>query len=145
MDMKDCNSNATKKAPTARCLEVLISRRFIANSENLLWTLTVYSLENQPVKKNRALHHSEIFHFMVFDWERTIKALLEKNKVPYSIIQFFTPDSIFSESPRAKVEAEVDEMQYLSAVSELEETDLRTMAALPSIKANRRETADSAV
>lgn len=141
--MRDRNSNATTKATKAHCLEVLISKRFISGSQNLLWTLSVYSLENQPVKKNRELHNSEIFHFMVFDWERTIRNLLDRNKIPYSIIEFFTPDSIYSEAHHPEFETEVDDMHYLSAAATLQQTDVYTMDALPTRKSEARETADS--
>ena len=141
--MRDRNSNATKKATDVRCLEVLISKRFIAGSQNLLWTLSVYSLENQPVSKDRALHNSEVFHFMVFDWERTIRHLLDRNKVPYTVIQFFTFDSLFSETCRPEPQLEVDETHYLSAVIKLEDTDLYTMSSLPRQRSRDKETVDS--
>lgn len=143
IDMRDRNSNATKETRDVRCMEVLISKRFIASRKDLLWTLSVYSLEHQPVKKNRELHNSEIYHFMVFDWERTIRNFLERNKVPYSIIEYFTPDSIFSESNQPEYGMEVDKIHCLSAVSTLEQTDLYTMAASPSRKSTEKEMVDS--
>ncbi|MEX1240066.1 MAG: hypothetical protein WEB30_10125 [Cyclobacteriaceae bacterium] len=70
----------------------------MSSAHNLHWTLSVYSLENQPVKKNRSIHNSEIFHFMVYDWKRTIKQLLEVQKIPYSIIQYFSPETIYKDA-----------------------------------------------
>ncbi len=98
--MGKSNRNATKSKSSIPCIEVLISRSHINTSNsNLHWTLSVYSLENQPVRKNRvAILDSEIFHFMVYDWNRTIKTLLEDHQIPYSVIQFFNPDTIYSAS-----------------------------------------------
>lgn len=97
--MGKSNRSATKKKSTIQCIEVLISRSYLTgNSGNLLWTLSVYSLENQPVRKNRlAILDSEIFHFMVYDWNRTIRILLEDRQIPYSILQVFSRDTIFSQ------------------------------------------------
>lgn len=64
--------------------------------DNIIWTLSVYSLENRPVKDNGVLNNSEVFHFMVYDWSKTIKQLLEDQKIPYSILGFFTLDNIFN-------------------------------------------------
>jgi len=97
--MGQSNRNTKNKKATIQCIEVLIPKSFIVKSgHNLHWTLSVYSLENHPVTKNRSIHNSEIFHFMVYDWNRTIKELLENLKIPYSIIQYFSPDSIYADS-----------------------------------------------
>lgn len=97
--MRESNPHTKNQKSNIRCLEVLIPKSFIAGSgHNLHWTLSVYSLENQPVKKNRAIHNSEIFHFMVYDWKRTIKQLLEDQKIPYSIIQYFSPETIYHDA-----------------------------------------------
>ena len=95
--MRESNPHTKNAQSNIQCLEVLIPRSFIVNSgHNLHWTLSVYSLENQPVQKNRFIHNSEIFHFMVYDWKRTIKHLLEDQQIPYSIIQYFSPESIYN-------------------------------------------------
>ncbi len=79
-----------------QCVEVVISRTYLRdNTNNLLWTLSVYSLQNQPVKKEHSFDNAEGFHFMVYDWNRTIKQLLEQNQIPYSIIGFFTVENIY--------------------------------------------------
>lgn len=94
--MRKSNSHTKKEKSKIQCLEVLIPKSFIVNSvHNLHWTLSVYSLENHPVKKHPSIHHSEVFHFMVYDWKRTIKPLLEELKIPHSIIQYFTPETIY--------------------------------------------------
>lgn len=116
------NTHATKKE-RIQCLEVLISKTYITRSNNnLLWTLSVYSLENQPVKKNRAIHNSEIFHFMLYDWKRTIKKLLDEQQVPYSIIEFFSPDNIYSVSSDVVSSSGNNEAAYLSALDALEQS-----------------------
>ena len=98
--MKESKPHAANHESKIQCIEVLVPKKSIATSgHNLHWTLSVYSLENQPVSKNRSLHNSEVFHFMVYDWKRTIKQLLEDHQVHYSVIQYFTPETIFSESP----------------------------------------------
>jgi hypothetical protein len=95
--MRKSNSHTKNPKSNIQCVEVLIPKNFIVNSgHNLHWTLSVYSLENQPVRKSRSIHNSEIFHFMVYDWKRTIKKLLEDQKIPYSIIQYFSPETIYT-------------------------------------------------
>lgn len=118
--MRESNTHATKK-DQIQCLEVLISKSYLNSNNNLLWTLTVYSLENKPVRKNRAIHNSEIFHFMLYDWSRTLKQLLDERQVPYSIIQFFTPDSLYSDSLDACPSRD-NEMKYLSALHAMQES-----------------------
>ena len=98
--MKKNNSRAAKVKPTIQCVEVLVSKDVVSrNGHNLHWTLCVYSLENEPVQKDFAPGDSAVFHFMVYDWNRTIKQLLDTHQVPYSIIQFFTPESLFPQTP----------------------------------------------
>ena len=80
-----------KKSQTAaiNCLEVLVPKIYLdKNVDNIYWTLSVYSLENAPVKCSK--NHSDAFHFMVYDWRRTIKKLLEHHQIPFSIVQYFT-------------------------------------------------------
>jgi hypothetical protein len=67
--------------PGIPCLEVLISKRAI--DAGLYATLSLYSLENRPVRKNLDIHHSEIFHFMLFDWERSLRMLLEDHNINF--------------------------------------------------------------
>ena len=118
--MKGNKEHATKETSSIQCLEVLISKRSIVGNQNLHWTLSVYSLENQPVRKNLAIQNSEIFHFMVFDWKRTIKKLLEENQIPYSIIRHFAPGSIYMDSVQEDFCAPDHEIHYLVALRELQ-------------------------
>jgi len=113
------NKKSNTSKPGIPCVEVLVSRSSLTNTNNLLWTLSVYSLENRPVKKLRELHNSEIFHFMVFDWKRTVKQLLERNKVSYSVIQFFTTDSINADAHHEPIATPDDESAFLEAINKL--------------------------
>src|SRR5687768_13242461 len=115
--MKNSNSDAANQESLIQCVEVLISRTSIA--KNLKWTLSVYSLENSPVSRYPAIHNCDVYHFMNFDWKRTIKQLLEDHQVPYSVIQYFSSQSI-----HAGIEGNLafDENTILSAVDQLEET-----------------------
>ena len=117
--MKKSNTRAANPKSKIQCVEILVSKRPISSSYNLLWTLTVYSLENQPVKKNLSLKDSEVFHFMVYDWNKTIKHLLDDHQVPYSIVQFFTPETLFPETPDRYCLSE-DDNSVLVAMHKLE-------------------------
>jgi hypothetical protein len=98
--MKRNNSRAANAKAKVQCVEVLVSKDVVLrNGHNLHWTLCIYSLENEPVKKHLSLKDSAVFHFMVYDWNRTIKQLLDAHQIPYSIVQFFTPHDLFPSSP----------------------------------------------
>ena len=94
------NEPAQANQPSnVQCVEVLIPKTFISNSgHHLFRTLSIYSLHNHPVRNNPSAHHSEIFHFMVYDWKRTLRQLLEQRKVPFTILQYFSPDTIYYET-----------------------------------------------
>ena len=118
--MKKSNSNAANPKAKIQCIEVLVSKDSVyQSSHNLQWTLSVYSLENAPAKRDHPLTNSEIFHFMVYDWTRTLKPLLDDHQIPYSIIQFFTPESLFPAAPD-KYEVSYDEHDFLLAARQLE-------------------------
>ena len=116
--MREHNTHATNQS-NIHCLEVLISKNHLTNNSGLLWTLSVYSLENQPVNKNRAIHNSDIFHFMVYDWKRTIKQLLEQHQVPYSVIQLFSIESIYSDVLLQENVSPDKELDFLKAIEKL--------------------------
>lgn len=120
--MGKSNTRTKNQRPKVQCIEVLIPRNFVVNtSHNLHWTLSVYSLENHPVKKSPAIHNSVIFHFMVYDWKRTIKELLETHQVPYSIIQYFTPETIYSDTAEESI-SPAAERELISALESLDAT-----------------------
>ncbi|MGC1240420.1 MAG: hypothetical protein WA874_02475 [Chryseosolibacter sp.] len=119
--MSGSKMNPDKKETPIQCIEILVSKKYLQNNHNNLhWTLSVYSLENQPVTKDRSLHNSEIFHFMVFDWKRTIKQLLDKFQVPYSIIQYFSPDTVHADALNVDRFLSDNETDFLLALNELE-------------------------
>lgn len=95
--MKEIRKKTAGSRSTVQCVQVRISKRYVSKiHDNMMWTLSVYSLENQPVKKDRVVHDSEVFHFMAYDWSRTIKQLLQDQQIPYSIAGYFSLDNIFS-------------------------------------------------
>jgi hypothetical protein len=117
--MRESKSTTRKAASNIQCIEVLIAKPYLSQSStNLFWTLSVYSLENHPVKTSHDIRNSEVFRFMVYDWKRTIKKLLEVHKVPYSIVHYFAPVSIYSDDQ--KVDALFgNEVQIMKALDEL--------------------------
>ena len=120
--MRESNRKSAERKSNIQCIEVLISRSCVRDSDrNLIWTLSVYSLENHPVKMNRSLHNSEIFHFMLYDWQRTIKAMLEGQQVPYSIVQYFSPESIHTGMSYGSIASPDSEEKFLSAINDLSE------------------------
>jgi hypothetical protein len=126
--MKERNTRAAKLESKIQCIEVLIPKKAIAtNGHNLHWTLSVYSLENQPVKKSRSFHNSDVFHFMVYDWKRTIQQLLEDHQVHYSIIQYFTPETIFTEPNNFGLSD--TETGFFSALNKLKEASTENGSA----------------
>ena len=117
--MSESSKNPAQKKQGIPCLEVLIPKRSIDHCHNLHWTLSVYSLENHPAEKSRSLRNSEIFHFMVFDWERTLRKLLDDQQVSYSIIQHFSLQAL-SDASEGVALHEADQLQYLSAMGKFE-------------------------
>jgi len=95
---ENINTYTKTSRSKVQCIEVLIPKNRIANNiDNLFWKLSVYSLENQPVKTIPSSPDSEVFHFMVYDWKRTIKRLLGEHKVSFSILQYFAPESVYAD------------------------------------------------
>lgn len=121
--MRESSRQSVERNSKILCIEVLVPRTPVREkSGNLFWTLSVYSLENQPVQKNRSLHNSELFHFMVYDWQRTIKNLLEEYQVPYSIIQYFSPENIHADGSQESFPLDDNEERFLSAIRDVSET-----------------------
>jgi hypothetical protein len=95
------------------CLEVSLSKKVIENSgSNLLWTLSVYSLDNQPLGSSVVQSDIISYHFMIYDWQKTIKHLLDEAGVPYTVLQYFTVDTLYR-SPRRRIAIERKEAQVL--------------------------------
>lgn len=115
--MKKTNSKAANQESSIQCVEVLISTTSL--SENLRWTLSVYSLENNPVSPHPAIHNCEVYHFMTFDWRRTVRQLLENHPVPYLVIQYFSARDIHAGVEPSR---SIDENTIHSALDQIEET-----------------------
>lgn len=106
-----------KKSQTAaiNCLEVLVPKIYLDNNvDNIYWTLSVYSLENAPLKQERSSEQSDTFRFMVYDWRRTIRKLLEHHQIPFSVVQYFTSDGISNDERRDFSRAESDLIDTLN-------------------------------
>lgn len=129
--MSDSVKNSEGKKSDIQCIEILVSKKYLHdNRNNLQWTLSVYSLENQPVNINRSLRNSEIFHFMLYDWKKTIKQLLDKSQVPYSIIQYFSPHTIHSDALSSGSFRSANDGDLMSALEELEAIEGSTVASV---------------
>ena len=96
--MKVATGEAQKEK--IQCVEVLIPKDFVGKNDKLCHTLSLYSLQNEPVQTNPFIHYSQLYHFMVFDWKRTVKAMLEERRVPYTIVSYFSPTTIYSDDVR---------------------------------------------
>ena len=132
--MRENNKAAAQQKSNIKCIEVLIAKSLIGHSShNLSWTLSVYSLHNQPVKKDTLFNNSEIFHFMVYDWERTVKQLLDEVQVPYSVIQYFDTRDVHGTVTDDRELASSDaEKRLLSAVKKISENHNATLSGLSS-------------
>ena len=114
------SKSSTKEKSGIHCIEVLISKNHVGDyHDNIFWTLSVYSLENQPVKKNRDVNDFEIYHFMVYDWRRTIKQLLDDRQIPYSIIQQFSTATVYPETTSIEVQVTDNETAFVKALGSL--------------------------
>lgn len=83
-----------------QCLEVSISKSVLENlGHNLIWTLSVYTLDNQPLHSLFEEVDVMRFRFMVYDWKKTIKRLLDGHQIPYSTDRFIL-DSVHRQSKR---------------------------------------------
>lgn len=96
-DMKVATGKAQKES--IQCVEVLIPKEFAGRNDKLCHTLSLYSLQNEPVQTDPLIHYSQLYHFMLFDWKRTVKAMLEERRVPYTIVSYFSPNTIYSDDP----------------------------------------------
>ena len=56
---------------------------------------------------------------MTYDWKRTIQKLLEDHKVQYSIIQYFSADSVLGNTAGSSLQD--DEQKFLSAANVISE------------------------
>jgi hypothetical protein len=133
--MSNSIRNSERNKSEIQCIEILVSKKYLHDQRNnLQWTLSVYSLENQPVNTERSLRNSEIFHFMLYDWKRTIKQLLDKSQVPYSIIQYFSPRTIHPDCLNSGSIRSSSECDLISALEELEAIEGSTGASIKYLK-----------
>lgn len=101
--MDESNTHAGKENNKIRCIEIILSQSDLERTGcNLRWTLSVYSLENQPFEIQLSEGRGQKFHFMVYDWRRTIKGLLENLTIPYKVTKYFVPDNVYCD-PHQKI------------------------------------------
>jgi hypothetical protein len=107
--MDDSNTRAGNTNNEVQCVEIVVTKSSLQRSgNNLQWTLSVYSLENQPFEIHLPEEKGEKFHFMVYDWKRTIKHLLDDLKIPYAITRYFFTDTIYPEPDQRIIFSEED-------------------------------------
>ncbi|MEO5600279.1 MAG: hypothetical protein ABIR06_05065 [Cyclobacteriaceae bacterium] len=93
----------TRQNCLVECLEISISKNSLeTHGHNLLWTLAVYTLDNQPLKSPVEKGDILRYRIMVYDWKKTVKRLLDENKIPYSFSQVFILDTIHRQ-PKKKI------------------------------------------
>lgn len=94
--MRNYNAHYLHGKPGIQCVEVLIPGKFIS-ANDLHRTLSLYSLQNEPVASNLPDQDHQRFHFMLYDWLRTLKLVLDDRKIPYAINKCFSLPDIHSE------------------------------------------------
>lgn len=90
--LKTYQANHSDRNPGIACIQVLVPDEYIS-AKDLRRALAVYSLENAPLAGGAPDKHDRCFHFMLFDWLRTLKQLLDNRKIPYTVTRrFHLPD-----------------------------------------------------
>jgi hydroxymethylpyrimidine pyrophosphatase-like HAD family hydrolase len=90
-----------KKPGTQRpieCVEISISRTsFETNDFNLhvAWTLSVYALDRSSSAKTSERSGSAIYHFMLYDWRKTLQQLLHDHQVMYTVRDHYLVSNIY--------------------------------------------------
>lgn len=74
--------------PGIACIEVQIPDEYIS-AKDLRRALSVYSLQNAPLAGDAPDKNDRCFHFMLFDWLRTLKQLVDNRKIPYTVTRRF--------------------------------------------------------
>jgi hypothetical protein len=93
--MKNYNGYHLQSTPAIQCVEVLIPDKSIS-ANDLYRTLSLYSLQNEALANNPTNADQQGFHFMLYDWLRTLKVVLDDRKIFYTIIKCFSLPDIHS-------------------------------------------------
>ena len=116
--MEKSNTQSKNRPSEIQCIEVLVANTADHSSGSLRWTLSIYSLQNQPVSGDLSFHNCDIYQFMIFDWKRTIQKLLEKHQVSFCIIQYFSPGD--AHTVTSAMDTALHERNILAALDQLQ-------------------------
>jgi CheY-like chemotaxis protein len=99
-------------------IEIRLWEAYLLRSRiNLNYILTAYVL--RPAATQEPLRDRKIsFHFMIYDWEKTIRPLLEANSIPFEIIRCYRTDQ-FLPAEKKKVYLAEDDLEILFALNTL--------------------------
>jgi hypothetical protein len=113
---------------SVECLEISIPAAQLLADNNLGWTLSVYSLQNRPLPTDPAgkVH----YHFMVYDWRKTIQQLLHQHNIAFSITDSFFLNTVAPPGKHKKVRlAEADALLLFGPGNQLASHDELTSVA----------------
>jgi CheY-like chemotaxis protein len=102
---------STQEAMEIRLWEIYLIR----NRNNLYKTLSDYSLDRGPLQKSDDIERVS-FRFMRYDWERTIRAILADNSVPFEIVRTLKID-VIQHMTKKKVYLAEDDLNILFALN----------------------------
>jgi CheY-like chemotaxis protein len=88
----------------------------IRNRTNLNSILASYSLDNDRMSKNTDNPEKVCFRFLTYDWEKSIKKLLNDNNVPFEVVGNVKVD-VFQPKPKKKVYVVEDDLSLLFALN----------------------------
>ena len=99
-----------------RCVEVkLWGIYFLKNREELLSMLSAYALEAKPFRNNPDSTEELSYHFLAFDWERSVRSLLARNLIPFEVVSTFETNAVATE--KKKVYLVEDDLDILFALN----------------------------
>ena len=105
------------RTPGQQGIEIRLWQVYILrNRTNLLNTLSAYSLESKPRTGNIVDEDRISYRFLMHDWEKTIKPLLNKNSIPFETGIPFIVD-VFHRPEKKKVYLVEDDLDILFALN----------------------------
>ena len=87
--MRNYNTDYLHGQDGIHCVEIVIPESFIS-AHDLYRTLSLYSLQNEPLADNPSGECHQSFHFMLYDWLRTLRLLLDDKRIQYTVIKRFS-------------------------------------------------------
>lgn len=103
--------------PLQTCVQVRLSAIYLnRNQQNLQKTLSAYALEGKPLQAPFKESEQVFYHFLRFDWEKTLQSLLVRNAIPFEIMKTFEQD-IFRNRAKNKVYLVEDDLDILFALN----------------------------